>query len=248
MNSMMDKKDNFTFAGNCIEWCAKSGKRDRALFIEEGRVIPKFDVQLREIPLPPLPEIDELNQLLRGLEEENAHNRLLLGLLAGDEGESAFSRIRMWIFRAVLFLLTLVVVIYGWRRLRKAIYRREVTVPLVMHSVAQTVPAEALVEQRHQVVLHEGNLWEAAREEARQCFTDYASRFPHAPFPPPRIEARVGWWGRRALLRQVNRLWQLAYESPPGRITPAQFRRIADDAADVAAALASGGLVLQTPA
>jgi hypothetical protein len=46
----------------------------------------------------------------------------------------------------------------------------------------------------------------------------------------------------------VNRLWELAYESPPGRITPAKFRHIADDAADVVAALASGGLVLQTPA
>jgi hypothetical protein len=248
MNSMMDNEDNFTFAGNCIKWLTRAANRDRVLFIEEGRVIKNFDVPLVEIPLPPFPTVEQLNAALRGLETENMPNRLLLTWLAGSESEDGFARARLWIFRGALFLAALTAVIYAWRKLRRGLYRREVTVPLVAHHVAQTVPAYTVVEQRQQILLHEGNLWEAACELARQCFAAYAGRFPHGPPPPPSIEIRAGWWQRRWLTKLVGRMWDIAYGSPARRVTPAEFRRISGDAEELKAALAMGQLVLEPPA
>lgn len=81
INSMMlqEDNDNFAFAINCVRWLSDGGKRDRVLFIDDGRIVTSFDVTVREIPaaLPDHP-VDLINNLLTKWERENIHNELLL--------------------------------------------------------------------------------------------------------------------------------------------------------------------------
>ncbi len=241
MNGMLAIRDNAVFAGNCIDWLTRdpAGKlvRDRVLLVEEGRVIETFDVPLKEIPNPPLPTVQRLNQLLADLEKENFFNKVLHRLL-GYNGPAI-------VVRAALILGSLALVLYGMRRLWKARYARDSRVPLVPAAVAEGVSTETLAAQRHRGMMQEGNLWELARELARQCFAEYAGRSTTSPPPRPRVVVEDGGGAGRSLRRQVEQLWRLAYEDPARRVSPAEFDRLAATADEVKAALASGGLVLE---
>jgi hypothetical protein len=240
LNGMMANRDNIFFTRNCIDWFTRPKgtlTRDQVLFIEEGRVVSQFDVPLVELPAPPLPAVQELNDLLRGLEDENFFNEFVLRMLGP----------RNRIFTGLVILASAVLILYGLRRFWRARHWVELKVPLVAPEVGRTVPTDHLVVQRHRDMLRAGNLWEAARDLARQCFAAYAGR--SVAHPPPRPEFRVkgGWWRRRALAQQAQRLWELAYESPARPVSRAQFSRLAAEVDQVKAALASGDLSFQEP-
>jgi hypothetical protein len=122
-----------------------------------------------------------------------------------------------------------------------------VTVPLVAAGVSQTVSAESLAAQRHRDMLQENNLWEAARDLARECFAAYAERTAVSPPPWPQVVIRGKWWGRGSLHKLVMKLWELAYSSPPRVVTQVQFHQLVADVDEVKAALASGHLSFQEP-
>jgi hypothetical protein len=253
VNDEMYNKDNILFARNCIDWFTRSkdGKktRDKVLFIHEGEISSKFDVPLRRLPAPPLPTIQRLNNLIRGLERENFFNKLLLtaaGTGGGDDKEIRMAIGRERILRYLGILLGVLVLVHLCIRLRRSRYYREGKVPLLASNLSH-VSTEALIDQRQRGMLYEGNLWEAARELARQCFAEYVG---HAlAFNPPRPQAIVrarGWRGT-ALEKMVRQLWDLAY-GPPKPVLPPRFRQLIAEAEEVKEALASGALVLHEPA
>jgi hypothetical protein len=204
--------DNYIFAQNCVRWL-KEGKRKYALFVEDGRIAQEFDVRLTVLPPIPMPPTQVLNRLLRGLENENFFNRLLARIP------------RDRILRGILLLVTVVLLVYGCKRLISARHRIETAVPLLTPLPSPVPPVElTLATQRQQALLQGGNLREPARDLARFFFEELAplpNRHLDENQPPP-YDASGNWLERRWLARQIPYLWQLAY-GDPGRISKRQF-------------------------
>jgi hypothetical protein len=242
-NGMMLRRDsdndNFFFAANCLRWLTgPDGPRDRVLFFEEGLVVPNFDVPLRETP-PPEPRAEDINRIIRGLENENFFNRAF----ASFKEELADRMPRGVVQRIVMVLLTAALALYGLTRLWRARHRREARVPLVATAVAEHAPHLPVIAQRQRAMLQEGNLWEAGRELAWQCFEE--AGLPAEAAGPPRVEVTGPWLRRWRLRRLVGRLWQLARGAKPVRISLRQFSRLVAEVEEVKAALAVGHLRLE---
>jgi len=214
MNVLLAQSDNsnLVFAQNCVRWL-KDGKRQYALFVEDGRIADEFDVGLTVLPPMRMPPTQVLNRLLRGLEDENIFNRLL----------DRIPRDRF--VRVVLLLVTLLLLIYGSKRLLGARHRIEAAVPLLT-PLPSPVPAVemSLAAQRQQALLRGGNLQEPARDLARFFFAELAP-VHHPGGDAPAYSASGNWLERRWLARHIPHLWQLAY-GDPGRISRRQFARL----------------------
>jgi hypothetical protein len=215
LNSMMVNQGNDLFAWNCVEWLAEGEpKRTNVLFLEEGQVYGKFNVPLTPTPGGRTPTDQIINQALKGLENENWFNRLLFMLVP-----------RSLILKIVLIAASIALVFYILRRLRLACHAQEPSVPLVATSVAQT-EQETVLAQRERAMLLEGNLWEALRAQARECFLSYTGSAA-VPVPPaPRIEISRRLLQAGGLRAQVRRLWELAYGDKTEVITPLEFDRL----------------------
>jgi hypothetical protein len=255
MNGMMLHLDNVFFAKNSIDWLTKdeagTRTRTRVLFIEENQIQKKFDVPLVALPPPPIPPVEWFNGFLRRLEDENFFNKAVLSTLGAFRTDDLDQETRMDVGRQRLvrwglIALTLLLFFYALRRFWGGRHRTEVGVYLTAGAVARDVSTEILTAQRHQGLIHQGNLWETALEMARQCFTAYTARAAGHPPGMPRAVVREGT-RQGALARQVRELWQLAYGERVRRVTAVQLRRVAADARAVKEALASGALNLQEP-
>jgi hypothetical protein len=255
MNDEMYNKDNILFARNCVDWFTRSkdGKkiRDSALFYVDDQIKTKFEVPLRRLPTPPVPPIELLNRLIRRLEGENFFNKFSLTLASPPNVGDPATRMAIGKERILRWLgigLGLLVLLHLFRKLLGTRYARDPRVPLLAsNNLSGHVSTEPLMDQRQRGMLYEGNLWEAARELSRQCFTDYADRALSSPPPRPEIVVRGGDPGRQGLVTKVRQLWDLAY-GPPTPVLPMRFRRLVVEADEVKEALASGALVLQEPA
>src|SRR5205085_12120996 len=99
--------DNFAFAWNTVGWLADgpAGKREYALFIEEGDVVPNFKLPLSKFGPVPVPSLHVINRMIRGLEKENFFNRLVDDNIGKDR-----------ILRGLVLLATAFAFIWGaWR-------------------------------------------------------------------------------------------------------------------------------------
>jgi hypothetical protein len=204
MNGMMGQfdNDNLTFAHNCVRWLSETpgGKRKYALFVEEGEVVRKFDVELWVFPLPPL---RVLNGLLRGIEADNIHNRFV---------QSLITRQQFW--QGLLLLLSVMLVVYGMRRLWQARHGIEAGVPLVAMKTLAAPAAAPLTLQRQQALLAGGNFWEAGRELARFFLAELAGLPPRRPAGLPPFRVHGSPWRRWLVGRRLKRVWQLAHDVP----------------------------------
>jgi hypothetical protein len=251
MNSQVYHSQNIWFANNCIKWFTKGDRkkpRTEVLFVEEGSINAKFDVPLKEIPLPPLPPLEKINRLLRQLEEENFFNMLVFAV--AGHGADADERIpvgRARILKWLVVGLSVLLVLYALRRLWRAWQPLELAVPLVVSNVARTISTDSLLAQRNRDMIHDGNLWEAARELARRCFAEYAAAAPSFPPPQPEVVIKSGRPRHPALGDWVRRLWKLAYGPTPVPVAPARFHQILAEIDEVRDALARGLVTLKPP-
>jgi hypothetical protein len=120
--------DNFTFAWNTIQWLAEGpkGAREYALFIHDGKVIDNFALPFKRFGSVPIPPIQVVNRVLRGLEDENFFNRLLLENVGKEV-----------LLRGLLFVGSLIVLILGALRIMKGRYRLDTKVPLIVGKVTE---------------------------------------------------------------------------------------------------------------
>ena len=125
--------DNLAFAWNTIQWLAMGpkGPREFALFIDEGKVIDNFALPLKTFGSVPIPPIQVINRMIRGLEEENIINRML----TENVGKEPY-------LRGLLLLGSLVVLILGAYRIMKNRYRLDSGVPLIVGKNVTTGRAE----------------------------------------------------------------------------------------------------------
>jgi hypothetical protein len=230
INDMMlqTDNDNIPFAYNCLEWLS-ADRRRRVFFCEEGEVNTKFDVPVAEPPLPP--PGPWLNELIQGIEQENLFNQTILRRFPPGQ-----------IFRVLLLALTGLLLLYGLARLMKSRYRVEPAAAPLAQAVNRQLALQAVLHQRHQDMLRADNLWEAARTLARQCFEPGAAPNGNGA---PRVRVQGGWWERRRLSGQVNRLWRLAFGARPERVTATEFVDLVREMEAVKAALAKGTVVIQ---
>jgi hypothetical protein len=241
INNMMLQADldNVGFTFNCMDWLSDgpTGRRDRVLFYEDNEIQKTFDVPVQ---MPPIRLPDDLtklaNDVLAGLENENKHNELLMQFIPEHQ-----------IPTFLTILLTSLLGFYLIRRLWQSRFRLYRGAPLLATTLARYAPTGATLSERHKALLADGNLWEPAREMARDFF-ETALGTHEPPKELPRFEASENWLTRRFLDKLLTHLWRLAYSNSPERIVPASFAHLAAQLDELKAALSDGSLRFQTPA
>jgi hypothetical protein len=212
IDEMMLQKDNdnFDFAFNCIQWLRnadqrRTGLRDRILFVYDGEIMSNFGTPLPPPPTPPIPPLD-VNRILTGMEHKDLFNRLILEQVPLER-----------ILQVAFIALSVAVAAFAFFRLRHARHHADEAVPLPTSGLA-LAGAGDVVEQRHRALVAAGNVWESARALARQFFETVPGWQPPGPGAAPPVPS-----GNRSLARQLRRLWKLAYDPRPVRVTPRQL-------------------------
>jgi len=225
--------DNFTFAWNTIRWLAEGpqGQREYALFINEGTVVNNFALPLNKFGPVPIPPIQVINRMIRGLEDENIFNRLLLDNNLG----------KVPYLRGLLILASLMVLFFGARKLINSRFRLDTGLPVIVGKQRTVSPAVSVLWQRQEELRRLGNLWEPAQVLARQFFLDHAHitvpLWDEETQPIPIKEVRGNFWQRRRLVGLVHKLWGLARSSPIRVVTPRQFDALLKVLADCTGAV-----------
>ncbi len=225
INMMLPRPDagNLEFTSNCLEYLRdpQGARRDRVLLLDEGQVNSNFDVPLTPVPEPSVPSLRALlatvDQRLAHLEDQDAFNQTLVRELE----RRGINQNRL--FYAVVILLTVLLLAYlVWRLMRAVGQRPEQDAPQLTEITAESPPGP-LLEQRQREILKTGNLWENARQVARQMFLSAGVAVPVDPRHAPPIRTAGGLWQRWRRQRQVRRLWRLAFDPRPIRVRPRQW-------------------------
>jgi hypothetical protein len=227
---MQPDNDNFEFAYRALDWLTEregGGRRSRVLFLEETRVQTDFAIPVPGLPSPSPPPLGVLvqvvNQGLRGLEEENAFNRMILDRLGRAN--------RLRLAQAGVVVLTIALAVYALNRLTQSRYQVEQGSPLLETALSRAAPAPLASEARRKELLAGGNLWESAHFLARQWF-EVALGSPlseierRQSYPLFKARVRGGLWRRWALGHDVRHVWRLARQSRGGRVSPRGLARI----------------------
>jgi hypothetical protein len=239
INEMMleDTCDNLTFTVKSLEWLKDEGRRTKAMLVEDGHVYANFNVRLRRLPpLPPLKVLEEMfnhrdeiaaeaeKRLLRA-EHDGALDTAALNALGRPRVE-ALARLRRYFWWALgvgLAAAALYRLSYTGR------YLPDAGLPLPGAAVAGQRATGTAAEQRPRAQLEAGNLWESARDLARQRLGGPRVEPGQAP-PRPEVVGG-GRWQRRAARRRLERLRAVAYGPAPGRVPPGRWGKFLDDLA-----------------
>jgi hypothetical protein len=197
--------DNAHFTANVIAWLTAK-KRKHCLFVDErGQIIKKFDVPLAALPLPNLRQV---NQLLRNLEQENFFNRMLLDHVP-----------RYRILRIALAIGLVGLTVYGFRRFARARHRQDFAVPLMEAKLAQVEEDyNPPLTRRQQHAFRANDFREAACVLARECLEAIEVQGEAHPRSPAE-----------------KRLQEVAYGDGTEPISAAEFGKIVTLAAEVRA-------------
>lgn len=241
LNGMMAHRDNdnFQFAYNCVRWLTNDGERKYVLFVEEGKVQTKFDMPLYVLPPIEVPLEEILNKLIdkarhRPLDALNDADKLAhivekTGLITKTYerfGQPFLDRYvnHFGTVQALLVGLTLLLVGRGLWQLVRSLHRQESGVPLSERIVESKQTDHPLLSQRHEAMMLQGNLWEAARAVSRRWFEKHMPVDPIRD-EPPAVSAQ-GWWARRRWQRRINELWELAFGPQPFPMSIRDFRAL----------------------
>jgi hypothetical protein len=216
---------NLDFADACLDWLAQN-KRTEALFYDEGSLQSHFDVPLKDLPAPPLPPVEEMlksiNHGLVGLEEENRFNDVIANML------DRLSSHR--VTRLLVIALTVGLGIAALSQLSLRRYRTEGGLAHRESPASEPATATPVLQQRHRAISQNGNYYEPAQALARQFFD---SALP--PGEPggedlhPDLYAGASWWERWRAGIRWRRLWQLAYDDKPRRVSRRRLIALARD-------------------
>jgi hypothetical protein len=248
INQMMLPEDNnnVEFTQNCLTYLSENGRRKRVLFVEDGTPSSELNLPLKNPNLPVGELLKQLWQRRRQVavevdravaraEANNAHNHWLLDALARRRVHPPD------LARIALVVGALLLLLYGVYRVgARGRYQHDTAVPLVAQAVGAGLPGATLQEQRHQALLRAGNLYDSARQVARQWFRSAGVPDGRAP----RVAAQGGWWRARRLRRSVERLWALAHGPAPLPVSARAYRRLLAELEELDEELASGSIVI----
>jgi len=216
---------NWAFANRTIEWLQWNGPtaRTKCLFIEDGRVIDQFAVELPPNPGAPMPKIPPdviANWLL------NAANPIVEEAQERDFFNQFLER-TLELPRLVRIFLTVVTVLFILACLRWLIrgYRKQEPAATLTASTRDSLlPRGGVVRQRTGSQLEVGNLYEAARRRVRERFDVLGGRPGRSGQMPPVLTAN-DLPDAPLLYQSVRWLWVLGYGETPLAVPPADWDR-----------------------
>jgi hypothetical protein len=219
---------NWAFANRTIEWLTDGFPQPRSacLFIEDGRIIDRFAVELPPNPQPPMPNIppdvianwvlNHANGIIDEKQEQDVFNRAL---------ERSLGLPRL--LRVFLIAATVAFVVVGLRWLLRGQRKPDAAAAAAAMTPAARdglLPRGGVVRQRTGAQLEVGNLYEAARRRVRERFDVLGGRPGPAGEMPPVLTANDLADG--PLLHQsVRWLWVLGYGDTPVAVPPADWDR-----------------------
>jgi hypothetical protein len=238
-NEMIEEADNARFADNVVSWLTskRGGKGGRVVCLINGRPITKL-VDERFISgqwesRPPTSEI--LNELLRGLEEEDVLNAV------AREAQASLHQASPWLVRQAGTVLagSIVGALLAWRILgardartpfQEPLHSQEGWVPALHRSLTSGLPrTDRLLETRQKAMTAAGHYREQIRIQARAFLQrwfgpggldnassmelDQAISFPDA-----------GWWTRRRIRLRLAGLRRLASNQGQEQVNERKFR------------------------
>ncbi len=242
MNGMMLQPgtDNLSFAINTVQWLREGPKgsaRTRALMIVDGTAITDFDRNLSPPPPPiPMPSVEMVNRLLRGLEDEGFFHW-------------AFERVMGDNYRNVVpFLFGLGscgLLLYGGKKLLDARNMQDSSVPKMVGAptVAQGEPRS---RQRQRALYRQPDGHEEARLLARYWLAcEFGSAAEQiAQGGGVEIHAAGFFWTRNRIRRQVELVLQLAREDREAEAARGDFIALVRFLPRLSRALEDGTLTL----
>jgi hypothetical protein len=245
INAMMMQGDNqnVEFTINCLDYLRETGgpRRDKVLFLEEGKINSNFNIPLKDMPGLSDKAIRTILALLDGpegvlarLEDHDAYNRAIVEVMAKHN----ITRGR--IEYAVIIALSLLLLCYVCLRLlRTRGYRPDPGIPLTATAV-EGLSDKPLLEQRQRELLWKNNVWENARRVARQAFLSAGVQPGADPRRPPSIKVQGGWWSRWTRSTRIRWLWRLAFDPRPVRVRTGDWSALMNEFEQLRADLASG--------
>jgi hypothetical protein len=217
---------NWAFTNRTIDWLQDGFNRPRThcLFIEDGRIVEKFAVELPRQPKPPIPDLppevianivlNNMNGIIDEAQEKDLFNRML-------EGWLGFPRLVRWF----LLVVTVVFLFTCARLLLRGRRKAEHSATISPQQQATLQPRGGVLRQRTAAQIEVGNLFEAASRRVRDRFNVLGGQSgPAGAIPPILIAADVR--DGPILHRTVEWLWQIGYGDAPVNLPLAEWDRL----------------------
>jgi hypothetical protein len=216
--------DNWGFTKRTIEWLKGpfADRRTACLFIEDGRVIDRFAVELPNArpPVPKIPPdvianwlLNAANPIVDEAQKRDLPNQIL-------ERTLGFPRL----VRLFLIAVTLLFIFACVRRLIRGHRKAEPAATLTPAIRDSLMPRGGVVRQRTAAQLEVANLYEAARRRVRERFDVLGGRPGPSAQMPPVLTANDLPDGP-LLYQSVRWLWVLGYGETPPAVPPADWDR-----------------------
>lgn len=227
-NEMIRVGENAEFALNVASWLAqgRDPRTMRVVVLDDGRPLDDWvDDRFLTGQWENISLWDLLNELLVGLEEENAFNQML----ADAQGTLPVEGIRQ---AALILLSVAVLAALVWRMLASRWPAETIPgappIPKVWSLSTPVfegafVAADRLLEHRQREIARLGNYAAPLRELARSFLT---RRFGERDWlrAHPRVKTRLGFWSAWRTRRQIRTLLELAAGRGPDFIPRDQFQ------------------------
>ena len=215
--------DNLELAYRTIEYLQGPTRRKRCLFIENGRIIERFDdlaqafKKSKPIPIPDFKTLQEKvtklgDAFVDDLQTKNVPNNMLL------------RAVRLPVI--VRFFLILGTIFATWYLLRRMFMSRKPTdlppAPVVA-AVASGPPG--VFERRQKELIRRDNLYEPVRDLVREFFASIGIHgIQHGP-KHPKLVISDAVRKPESLRLAIKDFWRLAY-GPPQEVTIARWREL----------------------
>jgi hypothetical protein len=230
INWMILKNDNANreFIHSSMDWLQgpvdSANKKTKCLFIEDGEIKTDFDLPVRETEISTLDLMAKAmtlfeshgDRIVAELEERDFFNRTLLASVDGRD-----------IRRGALIALTLCLLAVGLARLLRGRVAADPARTLVTPELAAIIPRGPLLKQRFEGQLDADNLYEAARNMARDFFGGMSVE-PDS-VGPPALFVTDQHPNAPELRSKIERLWQLGFGTQSRRISARDWRGLCDD-------------------
>jgi len=216
--------DNLAFANNVAQFLKANGDRTKCLFVENGRMIEKFDdVQFAASPLPDMPPLpipplpspldpgvqskltDFVNNSVDRWQTKDGPNGTVVGRPARDQRVTG-----VLAFLAVL--ATAVIVLLKMRALRWSSYKGDVLpVPTDTGRVVSSGPP-GTVARRKEELLQGGNYTGPVSEYLKEFFVGRGYVVPTGEIPKKLPKVTITGGDSGTLRSQLKALWEVAFD------------------------------------
>ncbi len=222
---------NLAFTIDCIDWLKGPQKRDRCYFIEDGNVRTDFELKFPNVDDSDLERILKLmmfleangngNRIIQMAQEENLFNSIITSFISSRE-----------IVRAVIIVLVCLSMFFAlWLTIRNRA-GPDPARALVTPELAAMIPKGDVLRQRFDSLHEVENIYEAARHLIRDFLAGMNAE-PDEHGLPPKLVIEDGYADEEGLRRKLGRLWRIAYDSEPVKVTPESWKTIKEDLKEV---------------